>query len=343
MCAVHPSPVDIPLSVTNVNGDEAEQMVSTAVIWPWDFFSHLWESGKFLQWIADEPNEASRRTREYWSHCEHLDFFNRLGLSPEDCGFCVPLYFHTDGVKIYKNQKAWVYSLSSACRKGPSVSTKLVYILARDTMVVKHKTHDAIGKLSGYICDTLMSGCFPRRDHEGNDFEPGSPAAMRAGEPFASGWSMAFAGFKGDWEARAIVHKMTRYYRTTFICEHCMASYKMDFTFGDFRPEANSQAIRFSHNDFLLLNPPNGQSSWLHVKGWTKDRNLEESLTWFQNHIFIFRCGLIVLGLGLKPSGPDPEICTLTTNRSRCKTPNMWSTSHLSPLRSMGTFLALSL
>ena len=53
VCAVHPSPVDIPLSVTNVNGDEAEQMVSTAVIWPWDYFSHLWESGKFLQWITE--------------------------------------------------------------------------------------------------------------------------------------------------------------------------------------------------------------------------------------------------------------------------------------------------
>ena len=208
----------------------------------------------------------------------------RAWIFTHDWGFLlngvVPVYhcfFHTDGVKVYKNQKAWVYSLSSACRKGPSMSTKLVFIIVRDNMVVKRKTHDAIGHLVGYMMDTMMTGCFPLRDHEGLEFQPGSPAAERAGKPFASGWSMAFAGFKGDWEARALVHKMTRYYRTTYICEHCMASYKDDFTFGDFRPGANSQLIRFTHDQFLALNPPNDQSSWTSVRGWTKDRNLEDA------------------------------------------------------------------
>ena len=186
-------------------------------------------------------------------------------------------FFHTDGVKIYKSQKAWVYSISSACRKGQSLLTKLVFILIREAMIIKGKSHDSIGRLVGYIVDTLMTGKFPTHDHLGCKFSPGSEQELRAGQDFAGGWSMAFAGFKGDWEARAIVHKLTRYYRTTFICEHCMASYKPEFTFADFRPDANSQLVRFSHNDFLMLNPPHDQSSWVCVKGWTKDRNLEET------------------------------------------------------------------
>ena len=251
-------------------------MKDTAVIWPWDFFDYLNSSGKFLQWVSDDPSQASARTTEYWEHCEGLDFFPRLGLSPNEYSSCVPLFFHTDGVKIYKNQKAWVYSLSSTCRKGTSMSTKLAFLIMRENMVIKGKSHDAVGKLIGYMVDVMMTGCFPSVDHEGNVFPQGSPQSQRAGAPFASGWSMAFAGFKGDWEARVIVHKLTRYYRTTFICEHCMASYKPEFTFADFRLNANSQSKRFTHREFLMLGPPDDQSSWTHVRGWTKDRNLED-------------------------------------------------------------------
>ena len=263
--------------ITNHDGDEIELMKDTAVLWPWDFFAYLWDSGKFNQWVSDDPHQSAAKTTEYWKHCEGLEFFNRVGIPADQYGSCVPLFFHTDGVKIYKNQKAWVYSLSSACRKGPSMSTKFVFILVRDNMIVKNKTHDAIGRLVGYMVETLMTGCFPWLDHEGNSFPPGSPASERAGRPFASGWRMAFAGFKGDWEARVIVHKLTRYYRTTFICEHCMASYRDDFTFADFRVDANSQTVRFTHDQFLAMNPPNDQSSWTTVRGWTKDRNLEET------------------------------------------------------------------
>lgn len=265
----------MPLQITNQDGDEIPVMKETAVIFPWDYFHFLWNTGKFLQWVSDRPAEANARTTEYWRHCETLEFFQQLSLEPQQYGTCVPLFFHTDGVKIYKNQKAWLYSLSSACRKGQSTATKLVFIMVRDATVIKPDTHDAIGKLVAYICDTLMSGCFPRYDFEGKEFEPRTLAAERAGRPFAGNWSMAFAGFKGDWEARALVHKMTRYYRTQYICEHCMASYKDDFTFGDFRPNAMSQSLRFSHSQFLLLNPAGEQSSWTAVKGWTKDRNLE--------------------------------------------------------------------
>jgi len=75
--------------------------------------------------------------------------------------FTVPLFVHADGVKIYKNQKAWVYSISSANRKGASIKTKLVVILLRENRIIKEKSHDAIGTLFGYIMNNMRSGKFP--------------------------------------------------------------------------------------------------------------------------------------------------------------------------------------
>ena len=94
MCKINPDSVDIPLAVTNENGDEIEMMKDTAVIWPWDFFSYLWGKGKFLQWVADNPKKAGERTSEYWTHCEGLEFFQRIGLPRERYGTCVPLFSH---------------------------------------------------------------------------------------------------------------------------------------------------------------------------------------------------------------------------------------------------------
>jgi hypothetical protein len=268
--------VEIPLKVTNQHGDEIEVMdCSTSILWPWDFLAWMWEAGVFLQWVSDDPLAASDRTVEYWSHCTHLDFFQRLDIQPDQFGTTIPLYFHADGVKIYKAQKAWVYSVSSACRKGASLKTKLVIIILRESRTIKEKSHDAIGNLMGYITKTLMSGCFPRVKPNGSPFEPGSPEALRGGKPYAGGWCGAFAGFKGDWEARVVIHKSKRNYLSTWICDHCMASRLPDFTFGDFRMNANCLNHRFTHEEYMILQGEK-QSSWKSVPGWTKDRNLED-------------------------------------------------------------------
>jgi hypothetical protein len=273
---VHPDEVHIPLKITNEDGDEIEILhCPTSILWPWDFFAWMWESGYFLQWVADNPRDASDRTEEYWAHCSHLDFFKRLELQQGQLRTTVPLFFHADGVRIYKAQKAWVYSLSSACRKGGSLKTKLVVILLRENRVIKEKSHDAVGRLMGYITDTLMTGCFPQTGPDGAPFPPGSKEAHRAGKAFAGGWSLAFAGFKGDWEARVVIHKSKRNYNSTWICDHCLASRVPDFTFGDFRMEARCLNHRFTHEEYMIMQGDK-QSAWKCVKGWTKDRNLED-------------------------------------------------------------------
>ena len=274
---MHPSEVVVPLKVTNTDGEEFEVLeCQTSILWPWDFLTWMWDSGVFLQWIADDPASAHPRNREYWQQCAHLDFYKRLEMTADQHDFTVPLFVHADGVKIYKNQKAWVYSISSANRKGASIKTKLVVILLRENRIIKEKSHDAIGTLFGYIMNNMRSGKFPQQDPNGNPFDPNSPEADRAGTPFCGGWRFAFSGFKGDWEAKATIHKSKRYYNTTWICDHCMASREADYTFGDFRLTANCLSHRFTHEEYLIMQGDK-RSAWTCVKGWTKDRNLEDS------------------------------------------------------------------
>lgn len=144
----------------------------------------------------------------------------------------------------------------------------------RENRIIKEKSHDAVGRLMGYVTDTLMSGCFPMVGPDGSPFTAGSKEAERAGEEFAGGWTAAFAAFKGDWEARVIIHKSKRGYNTKWICDHCLASRDPNFTFGDFRMTARCLNHRFTHEEYMILQGDK-QSTWRFVKGWTKDRNLE--------------------------------------------------------------------
>ena len=259
--------------ITRADGEEEEILQSTTILWPWEFFAHLHEAGKLLQWIADDPATASSRTTEYWEHASELEFFEKLELGREEFGRCVPLYIHCDGVRVYRHQKMFIYSMSSACRKGPSMRTKWVFIVVRESEIVKHKTHASIAALVSYMVETLRSGKYPELDSQGCSWPVGSASASRAGKPFEFNWIMTFAAFKGDWEARQQVHRLNRYYATKYICEHCCASYEEHNTFGDFRMSANCLSLRFTHEQYLMMSTP---SPWLCVRGWTKDRNLEE-------------------------------------------------------------------
>ena len=214
-------------------------------------------------------------SQEYWQNVRHLEFFQKLELEEEDFATCIPISWHTDGVKIYRSQKAWVYSYAACTRKGPSLESKLLFMLFRDCQMVKPDTHDETGLLVAWCMDVLRTGNFPECQYGGAPWPDGSLEAKRAGMPYAGGWKAAFAAFKADLEARAMVHKMVRNWASNSICEHCLASKVAGLTFGDFTETAAYLNYQLSHDEFLELNPPDRQSTWIHVKGWTKDRNLD--------------------------------------------------------------------
>lgn len=287
VCTVNVSQIDVPLKLLNAEGDEIQLEYGVAILWPWEFISCLYENGQLERWVSENPREAHDRCEQYWKHSEGQEFFSQLGLQPESYRTCAPLYFHTDAAKIYRNQKLWIYSCTSACHKGDiSTMSKLVIIVLRDAMIVKDASHDRVGETMAYICATLASGRWPQHDHRGNPFPTGSREYNRAGRYFANGWTCHFAGFKSDWEARAVVHKSTRWYACNFICDHCLASRDPRWTFGDFRVNhAECLKVRFTHSQYMVLQGRR-QSSWRFVKGWTKDRNLEDLCLHF-NDVFL--------------------------------------------------------
>ena len=245
------------------------------ILWPWDTLDLLHEQGRIDSFITDHP-DPSVRTRLYWQKSAHLDFTKDLDLS--EPARTIPLCWHNDGVQMYRNQKAHVFSFSAATCKGPTLSTKMVLCVVRDAMVLKPDTFDEIGLLVKYIMDCMSLGVYPLRNEHGAEFEPGSRERDRAGQPCKHGWRAVFSAWKGDLEARVSTHKLLRNYMATNICEHCLAGQKGLFPFRDFSRDANWRQTLLTHQQFLDLNPIDKQSVWAAIPGWRKERNLEDLL-----------------------------------------------------------------
>ena len=248
------------------------------VLWPWDVLADMWDSpghSDFFSWVHDPKDEANHRCEEYWNRVSHLPFYKKLVI--KNPGKTIPLSWHMDGVKVYKTHKVWAYSHSSAIRKGQSIDTKTLFLLFRDSDMVKPHTHDAVAKLIAYTMDVLQSGVFPDKDVDGNSFRQNSKEAKRAGSYFAGGWCAAFACFKADLEGRVMAHKLVRNWASDSICEHCLASKLPQCSYGDFTNAAAYWECMLTHEQYLMLNPPGKTSAWTSVRGWDITRNLDES------------------------------------------------------------------
>lgn len=270
-CAIHPGRVWLH---NRMNG----------VLWPWDIIAHMRNTPgheEFFHWLHDPPTEGSQRCLEYWDHVSGLPFYEKLNIT--NPGMTVPLSWHMDGVKVYKTQKVWAYSFASAIKKGASIHSKSLFLLFRDNVMVKPHTHNAVGKLIGYVMDILASGEYPAKDSEGKSFPPESLEGQRAGSYFAGGWRLAFACFKADLEGRVLVHQLVRNWASDSICERCLASkHPNGFSYGDFSNKAGYFECMLSHEQFLMLQPVDKVSAWTNVRGWDITRNLDESCwQWF--------------------------------------------------------------
>ncbi|CAE7602568.1 unnamed protein product [Symbiodinium microadriaticum] len=207
--------------------------------------------------------------REYWTRLGHEESVKLLDL--KDPARTFPIFWHADGVRVYKHQKCWVYSYSCALKKGPSLSSKLLLLLVRETLLVKPKTHDRIGEVVGWIQRVLQAGKYPDKDINGQAWPVGSREEGLANLDFAGGYKCAFSAFKGDWEARVLIHKLQRSYNHTNICEHCPAcKSNTAFNYRNFSPDAAYLDVPFTHAQYLVMTPQEFHSSWLNVPGWTK-------------------------------------------------------------------------
>ncbi|CAE7256487.1 unnamed protein product [Symbiodinium pilosum] len=260
------------------DGSLKETNHSIAIAWPWDLLSWLHRKNHLLQWASNTPQAdiVIAENRRYWRALGNEESVQNLNLQNPEMTF--PIFWHTDGVRVYKQQKCWIYSYSCANKKGPSLSSKLMMLLVREPLIWKPFTHDRIGELVGWIQRVLQTGRFPATDFNGDPWPAGSAEAGRANNLIAGGYMFAFSGFKGDWEARVVVHKLQRSYNHNNICEHCPAS-KLDtaFNYRNFALDAAYLDVCFTHAQFMIMTPEHLRSSWQSVPGWTKDRNLEET------------------------------------------------------------------
>lgn len=206
-CTLQPDRVKLDLS---------DPQHENGVIWPWDILGWMSENNTFLSWVHDDPSRANESVTEFWNRLSHLPFYRELQL--ENPSWTVPVAWHVDGVKVFKTHKVWVYSFSSCTRKGPSVDTKLLFLVLRDTMIIKDRSHDSVARVIGYCMDVLMTGNYPAKAFDGSDFLPDSLEAQRANRPFCNGWRFAFAAWKGDLEARVICHKLVCNWAADSIC-----------------------------------------------------------------------------------------------------------------------------
>lgn len=278
VCTVHPSCITLPALVeAEIDGQPCltSGSVETAVLWPWDLLHWLFTSGKLLQWISDDPTSAGEKVSQYWQHAKNQEWFSDHNLQEASFSTCVPIFWHADGVKIYKAQKAWVYSFCSATTKGESTKTRLLFTLVRETHIKKYDTHDAMARHIAYVMRVLGRGVFPLEGPDGKPFPPGSREYLRAGTNFANGWQFLFAGFRGDWEARVICHKFERNYAAKHICERCPASRTGLYTFGNLLPDAPYKSVQWTHEEYLSSCSRHRVSQWAHVPGWRRERNLE--------------------------------------------------------------------
>ena len=213
--------------------------------------------------------------QDFWNHVKDEDFVQSLDLSQPSK--TIPLAFHVDGVKVYKNQKVWVYSYSSMVRKrGNSLENKTVLAIVRDSMLAKPHAHDAMARVIAFICKTLSTGLYPLCDWKGNPWPSNSREHALAGTPLhvMMDGAVHLRLSRGTWKLESW---FTRWFETTWQIwfvniarlENCWAM----LTSGRNAPWTS---VRFSHQEFLDLNPPNRQSAWTNIPGWTKDRNLED-------------------------------------------------------------------
>ena len=283
---IRPGLVELPLRVTQDDGGVLETLHIVDVTWPWDILSWLYNTDKLFKWGSNRENVQQVHADHliYWEMLSEEESIKQLNL--EDPARTFPLFWHADGVRIYKQQKCWIYSYSSAMKKGPSLSSKLLFVLVRENMIWKPHTHDRIADVIGWVQTVLQTGRFPECDFNGSKWPSNSKEAEKAGDWFAGGYRFAFSAFKGDWEARVTVHKLQRSYNHNNVCEHCAATkVQNEFNYRNFSPRAPYLDVTFTHNDYLLMTPDHLQSHWINVPGWTKDRNLEEpfiiTICWF--------------------------------------------------------------
>ena len=178
------------------------------------------------------------------------------------------LYFH-DGVEIQRETEHLSWSWSPLMGRGMD-SRFVLLTLPMGLMkskAVRREVHGSIASFVGWVHQVWMQGHYP---HVGFYNEPLTGLrAKSAGAPLL--WRGGYIGFKSDLKARAEANRFARWYKTTHLCERCLATQPFkradrSLNYQDFRPSAGYTLTELSHAEYMAWDT--SVSPWSQIGGW---------------------------------------------------------------------------
>lgn len=177
----------------------------------------------------------------------------RCHISPSMHENLIPIFFHQDGVPCYRNEALHIISWSSVLSQGDAWDSRNVIA----TLPSARTSDRTLRRLCQLIADDLQQ-CM--------------------NESRISPYKACFAGWLGDYEARALTHCERRYYRSNFVCMECSASKHIkDMYFTDFRMSALwRMTYPTSQEMYMRTTPPEELSPWCCVPGFEISRKFHD-------------------------------------------------------------------
>ena len=179
--------------------------------------------------LGDQPEET---VSNFWEKTAHLEWAKRHpGLQRlRDAGLLhrtLPLFFHQDGVEVYRDTEANMWSWGCGLTNQNTVESKFFMTFLWQTQIFDHDLRLAanieICKFIDWSLKICEEGVGPSKGFYGEDFDPRSVFHRLKGQELFQGWRAIFAGWKGDGKARKQENHFSRAYDSTWICMNCAA------------------------------------------------------------------------------------------------------------------------
>ena len=173
----------------------------------------IYERGPSQWRLSMEGDHAPGRAEAYWQRFEHMAWSrahpgvqNLKQTGRLNC--TIPLFFHQDGVEIFRDVEANVWSWASALTLGNDVETKLPLCIAWEEDMPDKKLRLGVNRVVcqyiNYCVACMEDGRWPERGFYDEPLTAGKRGRMK-GQPLCGDrWRALFAGWKGDGKARKV-------------------------------------------------------------------------------------------------------------------------------------------
>lgn len=270
-------PYNLKLILFNKGLHASEQLVPVLPIH--ELMDAVWNQGP-RQWKASFLHGGgSEQAQRFWDKTSHMKWSQaHAGVqalkSMGRLSRTLPLFFHQDGVEVFRGVEANMWSWASGLSHGNTVETKFPILFVWEHSMPNHRLRLAVNRevcnYINYCMEALERGSWPLKGFYGEELNSGARARMK-GQPLCGGaWHALFAGWKGDGKARKVENNFSRGWDSTFICFECAAAapfkngpYELHYT--HVGPNALWRETRIPHTMYMATD---GSSPWALVRGW---------------------------------------------------------------------------